>query len=414
MNRSTISVREVAWQDRRFDIERFRSRVRSEAGDRPGARGGCREPVPERTLDALRSTHHLCALVDTHDEDDQIAAHVLLHPMPSEELSRFEMEHLDEALRVWMLSGFAVAVEHHNGLAAVKLFEAVYERARGLGADVLLVDVGPDKVLMFEALGFFRATAGRRLDDGDFRVPMLLNLQDVAYLRRVGSPLAAIGQRYLNPNAHGDRLLASLGGIVQETRPPRRAVVGPMEVDADPRADDEGDDAPGEGLLRQLDEFLVSGILARGLRQTVPRGTNLHASTGAEGRIYYLVRGHVGLVPAGARAPIAYLDSGDVIAHTALAEGAATAPIRAEALSECTVLALCEADLEKIVHADPILGAQLMFKLLRGMVGRVSRTTQLLVHDRAPGPSTMAARGRLRIRPEDVLPGGPSAWRRVN
>lgn len=295
-------------------------------------------------------------------------------------------------LRVQQVSGYRVLPSFRHTVLPFQLFEAVYERARTLSCDALAVEAEPGQVMMYEALGFFRFSEGYAVQSGRFLIPMLLHLDDVAYLSQVGSPLYDTAKRYLSHEPGGASLPRKLEAMSDGARPPRNAVVTGTN---DPDAGLDG------RLLEQLDEFRIGGILRRTLRQTVPRGTRLDTLAGS-GAIHLLVSGNVGLIPVGSRHPMAYLERGDVIAEGSLARQELETTTRCMALTECTLVTLSRDDLETLTAADPVLAAQLLYRMVTGLARRVDRSTRLLVHDRAPGPRTMLARARVSMREPEV------------
>ena len=363
----TFDFEELTWRRARTSIEAFRARVLAEG---PSAS----EPAPvfDERIDGARTTRHLAARAG-----DELAALLRLHRVEAgSPLDAPKLASLPRGVAVLGVSGFIIAPEHRHSSLALEMFEGMYRRARSLSAHVVVAAVAPHLVMMYEALGFFRYGRGLAAAGLGFRVPMMLNTHDVAYMRLVGSALAPVAQRYQNPDPHGSAILAALGEIPAETRPPNRSQLAPALMTEDQRAD------LAPMLEAGLDHEALTRILGRSLHQELPAGAILIGAGQQSAALYVLVDGALGVVPDGRTQPVAYVQQGEAVGEMALLRGGRTRSASVVALSDSRVLALGQQDLEAITRADPVMGARLCLNLVAAMAERLARTTRLLLGDR--------------------------------
>ncbi|MGM0577286.1 MAG: GNAT family N-acetyltransferase [Myxococcota bacterium] len=361
-----FDLREVHWRDHGDEINAFRRRIleEGEAGDGQG--------VFRPDLDRKRSTRHLTAW-----EGGELAATLRLHEVETDEpVAAPELERIPSEARILAISAFMVAPEHRHTDLALDMFRAMYRRARSLGADVVIAAVAPHLVMMYEALGFFRYGPGFMMDDEAFRVPMMLNLHDVLYMRRMGSALTPLAQRYDNPDPYGEAILVALSDIAPETRPPRRSMLASTLMTDDSRAN------LGPMLTEGLDDDAVKRLFEHTQVQDLQPGAALIRAGEEDDTLYVLLDGNLGVVPEGETQPVTYIQQGEVVGETALVRGGRTRPATIVALSDSRVLALGQEDLQKLTREEPEIAARFLLNLAGAMAERLARTTRMLLGEK--------------------------------
>ncbi len=370
---SAYELKEVRWRDHADGIETFRARVvRDRYAGETEAGASDEENLISDAIDGKRKTRHIVAF----DGSGGLAASARLHPvLVGSPFAAPELARLPETAVGLAVSAFVVAPEHRHSDLPQSMFRQVYRRARSVGGDVVIAAIAPHLVMMYEALGFFRYGPGYYMR-GAFRVPMMLLLQDVDYLIRVGSPLAVTGQRYLTPNRLGPEILESLADIVAETRPPRRSMLATPLITDDARKAVEG------MLLDGLDLDEVTRIVGQSLTQEVPSGTTLIRADAEDDALFLLIDGVLGVVPVGSSQPVAYVQQGEVVGVGPLRRGARIREADVVALVECRVMALSVTQLARLMKVDPDAGARLLLNMAHAMAERLARTTRLLLGEK--------------------------------
>jgi GNAT superfamily N-acetyltransferase len=375
-----FDVREIQWQDNKTSIRELTFRnVRRRA---PSTIVAQRPAAADQAADGAPDTRHIAAF----GADGGLIGTVRLAPLATEAARRgWDLGGMPTGFKVAELLGLSVAEEARDTPLPAELVAAAYERARSLGCHALVARVWIEQVMMYEAMGFYRYHAGHNDPERGFVVPMLLNLHDVAYLRLVESPLARLAGRYLNPDEHGPTLLARFADVIAETRPPSRGAREPAaRAPTAPRSSSE------------LDVDALVALLGQSARQRLGVGTRLLAPDLPSRDIYLLVHGTLGLLAPGEVVPSFYLEGGDVVAETAFAAAGEAVGLSIVTLTECTVVRMTARDLDRVIAADPTLGAQLLKALLVGTAARLARHLGQWRANRAPGPET--TRWRLDIR----------------
>lgn len=384
--KARFDVREIPWRDNKTSIRELTFRdVRRRA---PSTRVAMRPAAAAQSSDAAKDTHHIAAFGTT----GELAGTVRLVPIGSESERRdWQLAGMGRGFVVAELRGLSVAEEARDTPISVELVSAAYIRARSLGCHVLVARVWVEHVMMYEAIGFYRYHAGHNDPRRGFVVPMLLNLHDASYLRLIGSPLAKVAARYLNPDDHGAELLRRFADVVAETRPPRSR----GSAEATPElglAHDAGD--------LDLDVDALVAVLGQSSRQRLGVGTRLVAPDLPSRDIFIVVRGTLGLLAEGEVVPSFYLDAGDVIAESAFAPTAGQTGLSIVTLTECTVVRMTPAELDRVIHADVELGARVLRVLATGLSTRLARHLAQWRLDRRGDPETQR-RKRARLEARD-------------
>lgn len=364
-----FELKELRWRDHGGAIEAFRARVVSDRYAGEGDRGANEGNLISDAIDAKQKTRHMVAF----DGSGMLAASARLHPVTvGSPFAAPELGRLPDDVVALAVSAFVVAPEHRHSDLPQAMFRQMYRRSRSIGGDVVIAAIAPHLVMMYEALGFFRYGPGYYMR-GAFRVPMMLLLQDVAYLIRVGSPLAVTGQRYLTPERHGPEVLEALADIVAETRPPRRSIL------ATPLITDDSRNAVEGMLLEGLDLEEVTRIVGQSLTQEVPSGTILIRADSEDDTLFLLIDGVLGVVPVGSSQPVVYVQQGEVVGIGPLRRGARIRAADVVALVQCRVMALSLQQLAQLMRVDPEAGARLLLNMAHAMAERLARTTRLLL-----------------------------------
>ena len=402
MSDDRFDVREIPWTDHKTGIQRLTFRdVRRQF---PSTALAQRPVKAVQARDEAPDTRHLAAFAVGGGLVGTVRLAALSTP---EALGAFDLADLPRWFRAAELSGLAVADDARDTALPVELLAAAFKRARALGCHVLVTRVWSEQVMMYEAFGFFRYQLGRNDAERGFTHAMMLNLHDVTYLRLVESPLTRLAQRYLNPDEHGPLLLARFRDVVAETRPPRSRPSLP--TGPDPEGPPLACPAPAPSLTLDLQALLAR--LGHGARQRLTVGTRLVAPDLPSRDIYLVISGTLGVLLEGDAVPSCYLQEGDVIAESAFADAAVTRPLAIVTLTECAVVRMTAAELQRVVAEDPTLGSKLLYALLAGVSTRLARHLDQWAAAAKPGPQTSRWRTEVRrsLAPQRPrLPGRPT------
>ncbi len=366
-----LSVRELSWGKERDAIVALRVRVLSNQ-DQSGFFE--EQPVTD-ALDDERGTLHFAAF-----EGQRAVGAVRLC---SAEVRAWFLPQQLEGLGVTAVSRLEVAPDRAVEGVMAPLFCEAYQRARAIGSLAWVAVVLADEVPRWTDLGFVAARI-------DVRPPwrgLIMDLADVVHLRTIGSPLAAVAQRYINTDDHKERIAALRG-------PPEALETAP-HLRPEPRAEPGvwvlSDEALAEPrLLEAVDRPLLKAILGRSPVSLLDAGAVIPLEDGA---LLEVVDGEL-VVEAEEPVPLLRVRRREVLGVEALA-ALRSRQVNLRALRATRVLSLSPADLDLVSEEAPELALGLYRNACSGLRRSLRRATDQL---RALANEQAAADGRPRRR----------------
>ena len=186
-----VKIREVHLQERQA-VYRFRYRVYVEEMSRPQIYADHHRKL---IIEPLDTTGHILAAYDSQDEvvgtvrfnvgiDEQFGIYT--------ELYRLESFGPFFPAKISITTKLMVSANYRHGRLAIKLAKRCYERGLELGTCFDCIDCNAHLVPFFKYLGYRQLWP--EVDHPEYGrvVPLVLAMNDVRYLTRIGSPLAEV------------------------------------------------------------------------------------------------------------------------------------------------------------------------------------------------------------------------------
>jgi hypothetical protein len=201
--------------------------------------------------------------------------------------------------------------------------------------------------------------------EAGFLIPIVTVIEDIEYMRRIGSPFAQIMKDY-GADARipecVDRLVANGGNVMSqnlvESGEYLRAVDGAL-----------GDLAENQlSALDGLDEDLVGKVLGKSNIIECHAGDQVLKKGGVARNMFIVLEGNLEVRDAGTLVRV--LSPGDIFGEMAfLLEQTRAADV--DAATDCRILSLSEGTLRKSIAADPEVAAKLLLNVSKILCKRV-------------------------------------------
>jgi len=273
---------------------------------------------------------------------------------------------------IGMFTRFLVATDYRGRAAAQmligKAFEYIAERKLRCG----LLDCLPHLIKYYEAIGFRRYLDSFEHADFGYETPMLFTTEDVEYLEKIGSPMAALVRQVYGHNAETVAFLLE--------RFPRLAGYTP-----DTMLDEERlwKVLCAKLAARPVDKLsLVEGLREEEAKRFVKAGTFFNVKAGhrfitrgeEETMVYVLLSGSAE-VRTGGRT-MAVCGPGEVLGEFAmLTREARSADV--VVLEDSEFLTFSERSFQKLVDSDPRLAAHVFWNLARQLSRKLVASNRL-------------------------------------
>ncbi len=260
-----------------------------------------------------------------------------------------EAARLDEVV---ILTRFMVPEELRGSMVPVALFEAAGWFSREHGVSVCVCDAQPHLLNLYTGLGFrtFRSTYNDPMIG--LMVPLVLLVDDVDHLRRIGSPILAF-ESYLGHEAEPPADLIALLPSAATVQPVGRDAVALLAS----RFGDAARPTERTGVLEGLDEGALAMVMDRGFEIACVRGDHVVQQRNID-RTMFLVADGTLEVRDGVHV-VAVLTAGDVVGELALL-------LHAERLTDVVVvsetarvISLNEKAILRLTEEAPAVAAQL-------------------------------------------------------
>jgi hypothetical protein len=358
-----IDVREAQTEQERLAVYRLRYRVYVEELKLvPGCADHDRRLLAE-PIDAYAHNFYAAA-------DGEVAGALrgILRkegPLEHEELydlDRFEPFYPDA---VSMTTKLVVSPGRRAGTILKLLVLEAYRAGRRAGAQFDFLDCWPHLISLYEHLGYRRYKSNVSHPEAGYMTPMVLVMEDVGHLRRVGSPLAEAAESLGNsPEAAG--LFAARFPEFAAAAP--RRLLSPGDLWALLSEKLSGRPAEAVPLFRGLSREEIQTVLAAGNLVNCRKGDRIIAQGEARQEFYTLLTGgaEVSLDVQGRRRSLKTMRAGDTFGEMASLAGCCrTADVFA--LDDCEVLVHDAGRLAALEQRDPGLAAKL-YRNLAGML----------------------------------------------
>lgn len=274
--------------------------------------------------------------------------------------------------RLSVTSPLVVAHAHRHSTVPAVLLGAAYKIARAQGSRFDFCLVPPALVQLYEMLGYRRYTDNIDKDDGGYRVPLVLVMDDARHLGEVKSPFARLAVGFANGN---EAALWLRKQFPQAERAEERKM---DEQRFWSFLTDKLHQTPLHGIP------LLNGLTFQEASRFLKVGTVLKAKTGDQvirkgesgNEMYIVLRGRLRVTIGGNF--IAEVARGDLFGEMAfLSEMPRTADVAVA--EDAELLVLTQPQMRRAIQAMPDVSAKVLFNLALVLTAKLRTGTEKLV-----------------------------------
>lgn len=277
---------------------------------------------------------------------------------------------------VSMSTKFAIAPERRGGAVLRRLLEIPYRLGRELDVQFNFLDCHPHLINLYEYLGYRRYRTNINHPEAGYMTPMVLVLQDLAHLERVGSPLAELARSYENGGAAAE-LFARRFPLAADSSAQR--FLSTLDLWSLISEKLSGKVEAKVPLFAGLDESEIQALIGIGNLINCKAGDRIVGAGEQRREIYTLLNGsaEAQIVVEGSVRRLGTFGAGETFGEMAfLAEISRSADV--VALEDCEVLVHPADRLETLAASQPKLASKFYRNLSRMLSLRLNRTMALL------------------------------------
>lgn len=295
---------------------------------------------------------------------------------PNPLIAKFEMEPALKAFgasAIITTSRFMVSSELRNAMAMLNLMVAAFQDTRRGKIRLNFGDCSPHLLPFYEHLGYRRYTDGFVDSAYGYKLPIMMLVGDRQFFEQMRSPLASL----LKPEDDDAEARAWFADTYVDYIDPVSAAFMPDDLFFDLLAEKLANDPlHSMALLKGLNQDEAKRFLRRATVINLKAGDTIIRQGDRDNTLFVMLSGVAEVHTDGSNGPsIAVFAAGDTFGEIGfLTSVPRTANVIARTDSE--VLVLSGSFIERLVKAEPSMGARVLNNLARELAGRLAITTK--------------------------------------
>lgn len=295
---------------------------------------------------------------------------------PNPLIAKFEMEPALKAFgasAIITTSRFMVSSELRNAMAMLNLMVAAFQDTRRGKIRLNFGDCSPHLLPFYEHLGYRRYTDGFVDSAYGYKLPIMMLVGDRQFFEQMRSPLASL----LKPEDDDAEARAWFADTYVDYIDPVSAAFMPDDLFFDLLAEKLANDPlHSMALLKGLNQDEAKRFLRRATVINLKAGDTIIRQGDRDNTLFVMLSGVAEVHTDGSNGPsIAVFAAGDTFGEIGfLTSVPRTANVIARTDSE--VLVLSGSFIERLVKAEPSMGARVLYNLARELAGRLAITTK--------------------------------------